>query len=1109
MRPTLHYTPTESGFSIRASSEIFNRTLYGSHKNDDQQERFFTFAGDAPAFMGAITDWTKTPISKFDKCGVLYSGLCTTPGHPVSFYFSKDAVPPGQTDSIYNPKDIDQTSRWFHNAEDIETEFKNGWMEYSLTQLSSFAPDVRVNIEAYPLMPDDGYLIHYRITTDQRVFFAAGFGGLTGENCRGRFECKAERKRDFSESNTAGNVVEIGKNRAVISHTDGKTMRIATNFPAAFALGSAKAMAEEYPSIFLGSTPENRDDQVVKISAAIEPGQVFDGFVIALYNADESTLDAWLSMADPIKHIKQQMYAKYACMDMDTPDTALDLTIAPTVIALDTSWHKNSFHHGAFAYHAPFLGWRNWYAPTALGWGDRVEKTMETWLQYLTRGDVEEERVWYDDSVIPPEENRFSGRYHKLEKPVGRLPALLPDNNGNIEYGPYTMQECALDMMLYYIEWSGNLKLAEKYFDDFVSMVEWEARMFDPDGDGLYQNLLNTWISDGHNYNGAGCAQSSAYNYRANLVLSKIAKRIGRDGKFLEDRAEKIRKALNEKLWLANEGVIAEYLDTVGNCLIHPSVELPSVYHVMDSEMIDDFKAYRTLKFTENHIKSIVTPGSDGRLSYSSDWLPKQYSNHGIFPAENAHLALVYFKLGLKEEGKKILDGIKDCYFAGKTPGLAAHVQTAKCASDYGDMDFTDVSSTYLRLVVEGLFGIRINHLDNAVYIAPGFPEEWDHASLDIKDISLTYNRKGEQEIFTICCDKEETKIIKIPMRAASVETLLLDGESVPYDIVPAPDNSFIMVKTGKTGRFQLRIIHGKESVPTVNCPENVLAGNRFVVEICGGKPVEVLDISETLEDVVITGNKIYAKTKNIPGDHTLFVRTRSGEYDAWLAADYNILSETVEETPIESVTYETVDMNGVFNCNMTDVHNMAYIHPRPAGYSMGLYQNGRYSHNWTQLGRDVICVDDTLFRNSGGLVHSPSGIPFATPQEKENLACVSIFEVFPTAVTLPLSGKGKEIAVMFIASSNCMLSHVENARITVTYKDGTEVCKKLVYPINLDDWLTSALTTEGEIFYFNAFNHATVQKVRLDPEKELKDIKVEAVANDVILGVGGISIGR
>ena len=97
----------------------------------------------------------------------------------------------------------------------------------------------------------------------------------------------------------------------------------------------------------------------------------------------------------------------------------------------------------------------------------------------------------------------------------------------------------------------------------------------------------------------------------------------------------------------------------------------------------------------------------------------------------------------------------------------------------------------------------------------------------------------------------------------------------------------------------------------------------------------------------------------------------------------------------------------------------------------------------------------------------------------------------------------------MFVASACCLHTGVENARITVTYADGTTSKTKLEYPVSLDDWLTSATTTESEIFYFSNFNHATVRRIRLDPKKELANIKIEAIANEVILGVAGISICR
>ncbi len=1086
------YAPTENGFAISGSSDFFNRTLYGSHASDATPDRFFTFAGDTPIFMGAVADWTKrNHVTNQEKCGVLCSGLAITPGQPYGFYYSDD---------------IDQTSRWFHNSDDVRAEFKNGYMEYELSQISSWFPDVRVQIEAYPLLPEDGYLIHYHITTDQRVYFTAGFGGLTDPI--GRFEMKDEVRRRFSASDTRGNTVTLGKNRACITHTDGKTMRIASSFDADFALGSARSMAEEYPSKFLTSTPENADDTVVKISAVIEPGKVLDGFLVTVYNGEEAALDKWLTTEDPTRCLKEQICAKFACIDVSTPEKPLDLTVIPTVIAMDSSWHYDSFHHGAFAYHTPFLGWRNWYAPTVLGWGERVAKTMEKYLKLITKGDVADEKVWYDATPIPDGENKFNRRFHNLEHTVGRLPSHF-NMNGTPLYGPYNMQECALDMMLYYIEWTGDLAIAEKFYEELCSMVEWEKRIFDPDDDGLYQSYLNTWISDGHNYNGGGCAQSSAYNYRANLVLAKIAKRIGKDGKVFAARAEKIKKALNEKLWLAHEGVIAEFVDTIGNQLIHPSVELATVYHVMDSEMIDDFRAYRTLKFTENHLKNITVPGTQGRLCYSSAWLPKQYSNCGIFPAENAHLALVYFKLGLKEAGKKLLDGITGCYFTGKNPGLAAHIQSARGASDFGDIDFSDVSGTYLRLIVEGLFGIRINHLDDVIHIEPGFPNAWDHASLSLRDIALHYHRKGMQEIFEIECDRKEKKRIRIPMRSADIDGVLLDGEMVEYTVKAAPNNSFIFVETNKVGRFQLRVLHGNKPVPTLCTPNTVLVGNKTVFEVTEGTLAEVLDISETLEDVKVVGNKVYAAAQNVPGEHTLFLRVTSGEYNAWLAADYRIAVEDQKEEPFTEKPFETLDIGAFFNCNMTDVHEKAYVSPRPEGFSMSLFQNARYSHNWNQYGRQVAYVDDTFFRTSGGTVISPSGIPFATPKTGENLACVSIFDVFPTKLSMPLSGKGQELAVLFTASTFCMQTEVENARLTVHYKDGTKEEKKLVYPFQIDDWLTSALTTDGEIFYFNNFNHATVQRIRLDPDKELADITVEAVANEIILGVVGISISR
>ena len=1080
------YTPTENGFAINGSSEVFNRTLYGAHTNDDKASRFFTFAGDAPQFMGALTDWEKNLVSFYAKCGTLTSGLALTPDQRVGFFYSED---------------MDISSRWFHNSEDIRAEFKNGHMEYELSQMSPWFPDVDVRIEAYPLLPDDGFLVRYRITTAQRVLFTAGFGGLT--DYIGRFEYRDEAKRYFHASDCAGNTVTVNGDRATVSAADGRKMTIASTFATA-SLGSAAALVTPYPSTFLGSTPADADDAVVKLSAGIEAGQELDGIIVVLHDADDTAVDGWLAHPDPTAAIDARIYEKHSCIAVHTPDHLLDLTVAPTVIALDASYHNNSFHHGAFGYHSPFLGWRNWYAPTVLGWNDRVEAVMAAHLGQMIETADGEERVWFDGGGAREGDSNDPSPYHNIENSTGYLPYLLGET---MAY--YNMQECALDMMLHHIEWSGDLDLANTYFDKFCAMLDWEERILDPDGDGLYQNFLNTWISDGHSYNGAGCAQASAYNYRANAAMAKIAKKLGRPADVFEARARKIRAAVQEKLSLPHEGGVAESLDTVGNRLIHPVPELSTAYLAVDCRLVDDLQAYTLLKYTEDHIKSIETPYRKGRLSYCSSWLPKKYSTYGIFPAENAHLALAYFKCGLSEQGNALMRGLADCYFTGRNPGMAAHVQSSRGTADLADLDFTDVSSMYLRAMTEGLFGIGINALDDVVTVAPNFPADWDHASLTLRDLSLHYDRHGREEILDLSCDRTGKKQFRLPMRAASVVSVLLDGSPAPYTVTPAPQHSVIVVETEAVGHCQLRIVHGDEPLPTVTFSPLTLAGETLVLRVENGDLAEVVDVSEALTNVRTVGNTVYATTRPVSGKHTVFLRVKSGAYDAYLPAHYEIVTENAARpAPAEGRTFVPLDHADAFNCSVGAIHDREFLSPRPEGYSIGVFPNGRYAWEWTHRGHNQLYVDDSALRISGCVV-SPSGIPFQTPQTGDNVACVSVWDNFPTELTVPLSGTAKELAVLFVSTTNAMQTGVENARITVEYADGTSEPVPLVYPVNIDDWLIPALQTEGESVYWNDYDHATVCRIPLDSKKDLARVRFDAVANEVILGILGISISR
>ncbi|MGV8138255.1 MAG: DUF4450 domain-containing protein [Mangrovibacterium sp.] len=689
----LHYLPVDGGYQIAGSNNIFNRGLYGGHENDSLTEKYITFAGDQPIILGAITDWRTSEACLHAKCGTLMIGIASTPGVSAPVFDTPN-------------KRGERYSQWLHENQGTVATYRNGWMEYEISTFSQCFARVTAKIEVLPINSEDGFLVHIRADTDQRTILVLGFGGIT--EFLGRFEFPYVKERNFSPSDCLGNAVIIGKNRALVNGagiSSIKTaMRIGTSFPVHVQTGDAKKA--EYPGAFLGEDSAAIETPMVKMDCAIGQGKTLDGYVVVLRNAPESALDKWLSHPDPVAYLKNEIHKIRSAIEISTPDHMLDLSVAPSVLAMDASWHDKSFYHGTYAWHAPYMGWRLWYGPTVLGWHDRVKKGFKTFADLQVPKTGEKEEVVYN-----------GGQYSTLKNSYGFLPEMS-DGRKTIFYN---MQEVGVDMILHQIEWTGDLSYASQVYDHIAGVLDWEERILDPDHDHLYQNWLNTWVSDAHSYNGGGCAQSSAYNYRANKSMANLALKLGRDPEPFLSRSNKIREAVQKTLWIPEKGVVAEYIDVIGNKLIHPSPELATIYHSIESGIVDPFQAYQMLAFTENVLRNEKTRAREGRLVWSSDWYPQNYSSCGLYTAENIHLAWAYFMCGQTQKGHELLKGIVDAHFLSSMPGVVGHCLAPDGYSG-GSTDFTDVNSMYLRLIVEGLFGIRFNLLEGKITVAPQFP---------------------------------------------------------------------------------------------------------------------------------------------------------------------------------------------------------------------------------------------------------------------------------------------------------------------------------------------------------------------------------------------------
>jgi hypothetical protein len=441
-------------------------------------------------------------------------------------------------------------------------------------------------------------------------------------------------------------------------------------------------------------------------------------------------------------------------------------------------------------------------------------------------------------------------------------------------------------------------------------------------------------------------------------------------------------------------------------------------------------------------------------------------------------------------------------------PGVVGHCLAPDGYSG-GSTDFTDINSMYLRLMVEGLFGIRFNLLDSEISIAPNFPSEWEHASLKVADASLEYQRKGQKEIFYFQSDAKANRVFSIPLRSSKVEKVFLNDHSTEYRIEPGIGSSKLIVESNQPGSIKLEVNYTSKPIPKLVYQKNVSSGQRIDIQTDLGLITEIKDPSGCLSGINQNGTVMNAEVKGISGNHTVFIRVKEGDWDGWLAADITI---DEKQSPIKPVSipgknYNPVDISKYFNISLTEIHKQEYWKPRPEGYSIMACLDGRFGWDWNHAGMNKTIVDDNNLRSSKGRYITKNGIPFLTPENGLNATCVSIWKNFPEEISFSLSGKGNELAVFFIGVTNPMQSRVENARFTVEYSDGTEEKVSLINPLNFDDWLVASIQQSNETEYFSDFNHGIVQRIPLNRSKELKALKVRAVANEVIVGILGISI--
>jgi hypothetical protein len=250
-----------------------------------------------------------------------------------------------------------------------------------------------------------------------------------------------------------------------------------------------------------------------------------------------------------------------------------------------------------------------------------------------------------------------------------------------------------------------------------------------------------------------------------------------------------------------------------------------------------------------------------------------------------------------------------------------------------------------------------------------------------------------------------------------------------------------------------------------------------------------------------------------------------------------NIVNWRVES---KSKTLQALDISRYFNDKVTNIFKNQYLSPRPNVATLQLPTQG--IGDWTHPLKTANIDDKGLRKLAGELnrIVLPQGISFSTPSDtlQSNILFTSQWNNYPKEAIVPLTGKASHAYLLMTGSTNPMQSRLVNGAIIISYTDNTADTLLLKnpetwWPIEQDylddgfaftidaarpvrihlktgkivsDFDNSIEAYEGKMIDGGA---ATVLDMPLNRFKTLKELKLQTIANDVVIGLMAITLVR
>lgn len=830
--------------------------------------------------------------------------------------------------------------------------------------------------------------------------------------------------------------------------------------------------------------------QIDKAKPSEEVFAILDFQTISFVKDDKKARQNYEKARREFEKAKSYFSELSSRIQFSTPDPYLNTLGSALVLAADGVWDGNTWLHGAIGWRMPLAGWRAGYLGDVLGWNDRAVKHFDAYAS----SQVTDVPVTMPGAQLDPKCNNARA-LKKWGTEMYSTGYICRNPNRNDQMHHYDMNLNYIDELLWHFQYDADTAYMRKMWPVIKRHLAWEKLNFDSDNDHLYDAYCCIWASDALYYSDGAVTHSSAYNYRGNLLAAKIAERIGEDAEPYRREAEAIRKAMNERLWLEGKDAYipnptdimtgkrtvtpnhwAEYQDKMGNKRKHADAALWSVYTPIDCGVGNPSQMYEATRYVTTHIPHIDVEiagqkHSDYQVISTSDWLPYAWSINNVASAEIMHTALAYFEAGNSVEGYRLMkSNIMDQMYLGQSPANFGQINYYDAARGECYRDFGDNVGISSRTLIQGFFGIVPQALDGKCIIRPGFPLSWD--SCEVKTPYLSYKYK------------------KV-----------------------ANDKAIITVSQHFSSPLQM--------VARIN------GAKREYTDYAGTTAQEqtfLVDIPQDAEEKSVLSSP----------DNAVETTPSASGSDAMTPESLGLKGMTAGEK-----NARMVDMSKAFNANVTDIFRNEYVSPRPTSTTLQIPVQG--IGEWCH---PTYCpeITDSVFRSlAKGDRFEVEGIPFATPQQGNNIAFTSLWDNYPSSLTIKVKSQKASVAHILLAgSTNHMQTHIDNALIIARYNDGMSDTLRLIPPFNYSpieqDYyvdgkafqtveprpvricfgtgtvsrdLGTALSIKPDEVYGREIPGGAAQMLSMPlcPTKKLQSFSLVPVANDIVVGIMGITL--